>query len=67
MLRRTKLDFEPLSLHETAKRLGVPRGRARKVLALVGVESERLTAGALRTKRKSRTSKTSRGAKVLVR
>ena len=28
MSRRTKLEFEPLSLEETAKQLGIPRQRA---------------------------------------
>jgi hypothetical protein len=63
MLRRTKLDFEPLSLDETAKRLGVPRARARKILALVGVESAEQGAGPLRAKRKARGSKRSSRAK----
>jgi hypothetical protein len=38
MRRPVKLDFKPLSLRETAKRLGVPPARARKILALVGVD-----------------------------
>jgi hypothetical protein len=66
--RRTKLDFEPLSLGETAKRLGIPRARARRILAMFGLESEGLNAGGLRTKRKGGTGKkSSRGTKALVR
>jgi hypothetical protein len=38
MRRPVKLDFKPLSLRETARRLGVPPARARKILALVGVD-----------------------------
>jgi hypothetical protein len=38
MRRPAKLDFKPLSLRETAKRLGVPPTRARKILALFGVD-----------------------------
>jgi len=38
MTRRIKLDFKPLTLGETAKALGVPPARARKILALVGVD-----------------------------
>lgn len=68
MRRRTKLDFKPLSLDETAKRLGVPRGRARKILALVGVDFDGQISTAARAKRKTRTSKrSSRGAKTLAR
>jgi hypothetical protein len=37
MSRRTKLEFEPLSLEETAKQLGIPRRRAQGILTLVGV------------------------------
>jgi hypothetical protein len=42
MPRRVKLDFEPLSLQETAKKLGIPRARATKILTLVGVGAEAL-------------------------
>ena len=38
MSRRIKLDFKPLTLSETAKALGIPRARARKILAIVGVD-----------------------------
>jgi len=40
MARRTRLEFEPLSLEETARQLGVPRRRAKRILALVGVKSD---------------------------
>ena len=36
MSRRTKLEFEPLSLEETAKQLGIPHQRAQRILALIG-------------------------------
>lgn len=39
MPRRTKLDFEPLSLEETAKQLGIPRRRAQQILALFGADA----------------------------
>jgi hypothetical protein len=38
MSRRTKLEFEPLSLEETAKQLGIPRQRAQRILTLIGAE-----------------------------
>jgi len=38
MSRRTKLQFEPLSLEETAKQLGVPPQRARRILTLIGAD-----------------------------
>jgi hypothetical protein len=38
MSRRTKLDFEPLSLEETAEQLGIPRRRARRILTLIGAD-----------------------------
>jgi hypothetical protein len=38
MSRRTKLEFEPLSLEETAKQLGVPRQRAQRILTLIGAD-----------------------------
>ncbi len=38
MSRRTKLDFEPLSLEETAKQLGIPRQRAQRILTLIGAD-----------------------------
>ncbi|MBZ5665187.1 MAG: hypothetical protein LAO30_11340 [Acidobacteriia bacterium] len=50
MSRRTKLEFEPLSLEETARRLGVPRQRAQRILTLVGVKADA----------KARTSRTSK-------
>ncbi len=68
MRRPTKLDFKPLSLLETAKRLGVPRARARKILALVGVDFDGQISSAPRAKRKTRTAKrSSRGPKMLAR
>ncbi len=59
MTRRTKLDFKPLSLAETAKRLGIPRKRARHVLSLIGVDLETGKTNDFRIKRKTRTRKTS--------
>ena len=38
MSRRTKLEFEPLSLEETARHLGVPRQRAHRILSLIGAD-----------------------------
>ena len=38
MSRRTKLEFEPLSLEETAKQLGVPLQRAQRILTLIGAD-----------------------------
>jgi hypothetical protein len=38
MSRRTKIEFEPLSLEETAKQLGVPHQRAQRILALIGAD-----------------------------
>lgn len=43
MARRTKLEFEPLTLEETARRLGVPHRRAERILTLVGVKAEAKT------------------------
>jgi hypothetical protein len=39
MSRRTKLEFEPLSLEETAKQLGIPRQRAERILTLIGADA----------------------------
>jgi len=36
MSRRTKLNFEPLSLEDTAKELGIPRRRAERILTMIG-------------------------------
>jgi hypothetical protein len=38
MSRRTKLEFEPLSLEETARHLGIPRQRAHRILSLIGAD-----------------------------
>jgi hypothetical protein len=38
MSRRTKLEFEPLSLKETAKQLGIPHQRAQRILTLIGAD-----------------------------
>ncbi len=59
MRRPTKLNFKPLSLAETAKRLGVPRARALRILALVGVGPEALRTGAPHAKGKARKTQTS--------
>jgi len=59
MRRRVKLDFKPLSLDETAQTLGVPRTRARKILAMVGVDLDARNPGARRGKRKARRAQTS--------
>jgi hypothetical protein len=67
MPRPTKLQFKPLSLAETAKRLGVPPARARKILALVGVDFDGLGARTVHAKRKVRAGKPSREAKTLAR
>jgi hypothetical protein len=40
MSRRVKLNFKPLTLSETAKRLGIPRGRAERILTLIGLRAE---------------------------
>ena len=57
--RRTKLDFEPLSLRETAKQLGIPPKRARRILSLFGVEFENRNANRLGIRRKKRRRKIS--------
>jgi hypothetical protein len=59
MRRPVKLDFKPLSLRETAKRLGVPPARARKILALVGVDFDGRIVSTASPKRQARTGKTS--------
>lgn len=55
MSRRTKLEFEPLSLEETAKQLGIPQQRAQRILTLIGADvvpgPHRLPAGKRRTVR----------------
>jgi hypothetical protein len=58
MPRRVKLNFKPLSLRETAKRLGIPRGRAERILTLIGVHTEN-RATKHTPSRKSRSSKKS--------
>jgi hypothetical protein len=58
MSRRIKLDFKPLTLSETAKALGIPPARARKILAIVGVDFNGRTTDTTRA-RKARTGKTS--------
>lgn len=59
MRRPVKLDFKPLSLRETAKRLGVPPARARKILALVGVDFDGRVVSTVSPKRLARREKTS--------
>jgi hypothetical protein len=59
MRRPIKLDFKPLSLRETAKRLGVPPARARKILALVGVDFDGKMVSTTPPKRRTRTGKIS--------
>jgi hypothetical protein len=51
MSRRTKLEFEPLSLEETAKQLGIPRQRAQRILALIGADAVS-SSRALRTEKR---------------
>ncbi|MGA7291367.1 MAG: hypothetical protein WBW53_10275 [Terriglobales bacterium] len=55
MSRRTKLEFEPLSLEETAKQLGISHQRAQRILTLIGADAvpgpHRLRAGKRRTVR----------------
>jgi len=55
MSRRTKLDFEPLSLEETARELGIPRQRAQRILTMIGAGvvpgPRKLRAGKRRTAR----------------
>jgi len=51
MNRPVKLDFEPLTLEQTAKSLGVPKARALKILAMAGLGPEALRASR-RPKRK---------------
>jgi hypothetical protein len=68
MRRPVKLDFKPMSLRETAKALGVPPTRARKILAMFGVDFDGPTASTVRANRKARTGKiSSRRAKALAR
>jgi hypothetical protein len=38
MSRRTRLEFEPLSLEETARHLGISRQRAHRILSLIGAD-----------------------------
>lgn len=59
MRRPVKLNFKPLSLEDTAKELGVPPGRARRILALFGIKSNGKPVDHLRTKKRSRTAKSS--------
>ena len=64
MRRPVKLDFEPLSLEETAKALGIPQRRAAQIITMFGSspESPRRRRG---TKSRVRTQKTfSRSAKT---
>jgi hypothetical protein len=53
MSRRTKLEFEPLSLKETAKQLGIPRQRARRILTLVGADAASPAQGLRAEKRRT--------------
>ncbi len=62
--RPTKLDFKPLSLAETARRLGIPRQRARRILSLIGVDLETGKSNDLRDGRKTPLRKTSRKQKA---
>ncbi len=66
MRRPVKLDFKPLSLRETAKRLGVPPARARKILALVGVDFDGRIVSTASPKRQARKT-SSRRAKTSTR
>jgi hypothetical protein len=68
MRRPVKLDFKPLSLRETAKRLGVPPARARKILALVGVDFDGRIVSTAPLKSQARTGRaSSRRAKTSTR
>lgn len=42
MRRPVKLDFKPLSLKETAERLGIPRARAVEIITLFGADPKAL-------------------------
>ena len=64
MSRRTKLGFEPLSLEETARQLGISHQRAQRILTLVGADAATgqasLPAGKRRTVRYKMTRKSAR-------
>ncbi len=60
MARRTKLEFEPLTLEETARRLGVPRQRAERILTLVGVKIDAKTRSSRMSKHRANNSKSAR-------
>jgi hypothetical protein len=53
MSRRTKLEFEPLSLEETAKQLGIPRQGAERILTLIGADAAPGPHGLRAAKRRS--------------
>jgi hypothetical protein len=63
MSRRTRLEFEPLSLVETAKQLGIPQRRAQRILTLIGADllgSQGLRLGKHRAVRHKLARKTAR-------
>jgi hypothetical protein len=64
MSRRTRIEFEPLSLEETAKQLGVPHQRAKRILTLIGADAvpgpRRHVAGKRRSTRHKLTRKSAR-------
>jgi hypothetical protein len=53
MSRRTKIEFEPLSLEETAKQLGIPQQRAQRILTLIGADAMPGPNGLRRAKRRT--------------
>jgi hypothetical protein len=63
MRRPVKLNFKPLSLKETAERLGIPPKRAVQIIAMFGADPKSLRT--LRKKNKTAARKTfSRSAKA---
>jgi hypothetical protein len=61
MPRPVKLDFKPLTLEETAKALGVPPARARKILAMVGVDFNGRPTGTMQPTMQPRKARSGRG------
>lgn len=57
---RTKIEFEPLSLEETAKQLGVPHQRAKRILTLIGADAVPGPRGHVAGKRRSARHKLAR-------
>ena len=60
MRRPVKINFEALSLEETARQLGIPKKRAQRILSLVGADDVSVKGRSSQKRRTSRRHKAAR-------